>query len=125
MPSYLWFLLKSADRFLILLAADLHLPFAAAVVLSISDSDTSDINKEEQVKEKESITDGQLDMFSANSEEKHKKEEVKKDYKIISDTSMLYSEIQKKGICSVKQRIFYVKKRMFYVNKCIFYVNKQ
>ena len=39
-------------------------------------------------------------MFSANSEEKQKKEEVKKDYKIISDTSILYSEIQKKGICS-------------------------
>lgn len=68
-------------------------------VLSISISDTSDINKEE-ITEEELITDGQLDMFSVKSEEKQKVEEVKKDYKIISDTSILYSEIQKKGICS-------------------------
>tara|TARA_B100001540_G_C15816507_1_gene647827 strand:+ start:4029 stop:6791 length:2763 start_codon:yes stop_codon:yes gene_type:complete len=69
-------------------------------VLSISNSDISHVNKESQLKEKELITDGQLDMFSANSEEQKKKVEVKKDYKIISDTSILYSEIQKTGICS-------------------------
>ena len=71
-------------------------------VLSISNSTPVEVDqtKEEVTEKEESSSNGQLDMFSLNSDSQKEKGEIKKDYKKIVDVSNLYSEIQKKGKCS-------------------------
>jgi len=52
------------------------------------------------VEEEESLTSGQLDMFSANVSEEKEKEVILKDYNTPLETEKVFSEIEKRGECS-------------------------
>ena len=71
-------------------------------VLSVSGVEkTTTINQETTtIEADEELSSGQLDMFSVNSSEEKEKEVISKDYSTGSETEMIYSEIEKRGVCS-------------------------
>ena len=71
-------------------------------VLSVSRVEkTTTINEETTtIEADEELSSGQLDMFSVNSSEEKEKEVISKDYSKGSETEMIYSEIEKRGVCS-------------------------
>ena len=71
-------------------------------VLSVSSGEEiTTINEEiTTIEEEESLDSGQLDMFSVNSSEEKEKEISSKDYSTTSETEMVCSDIEKRGVCS-------------------------
>ena len=69
-------------------------------VLSLSNSEEDDKAATEIVREENKNTEAQLDMFALNEKTSEKKEEIIKDYQIISSINEVYSEIEKSKICS-------------------------
>ena len=69
-------------------------------VLSLSNSEEDDKAATEIVREENKNTEAQLDMFALNETNSEKKEEIIKDYQIISSIKEVYSEIEKSKICS-------------------------
>ena len=71
-------------------------------VLSLSNSEEDEKAATEVVREENKNTEAQLDMFALNEKTSEKKEEIIKDYQIISSINEVYSEIEKSKICSFK-----------------------
>jgi len=71
-----------------------------ARVLSLSNSEEDEKAATELVREENKNTEAQLDMFALNEINSEKKEEIIKDYQIISSIKEVYSEIEKSKICS-------------------------
>jgi DNA polymerase-1 len=71
-----------------------------ARVLSLSNSEEDEKAATELVREENKNTEAQLDMFALNEITSEKKEEIIKDYQIISSIKEVYSEIEKSKICS-------------------------
>lgn len=69
-------------------------------VLSLSNSEEDEKAATEVVREENKNTEAQLDMFALNEKTSEKKEEIIKDYQIISSINEVYSEIEKSKICS-------------------------
>ncbi len=69
-------------------------------VLSLSNSEEDEKAATEVVREENKNTEAQLDMFALNETTSEKKEEIIKDYQIISSINEVYSEIEKSKICS-------------------------
>ena len=69
-------------------------------VLSLSNSEEDVKAATEVVREENKNTEAQLDMFALNEKTSEKKEEIIKDYQIISSINEVYSEIEKSKICS-------------------------
>ena len=69
-------------------------------VLSLSNSEEDDKAATDEVREENKNTEAQLDMFALNETTSEKKEEIIKDYQIISSIKEVYSEIEKSEICS-------------------------
>ena len=69
-------------------------------VLSLSNSEEDEKAATEIVREENKNTEAQLDMFALNETTSEKKEEIIKDYQIISSINEVYSEIKKSKICS-------------------------
>ena len=69
-------------------------------VLSLSNSEEDEEAATEVVREENKNTEAQLDMFALNETTSEKKEEIIKDYQIISSINEVYSEIKKSKICS-------------------------
>ena len=69
-------------------------------VLSLSNSEEDVKAATEVVREENKNTEAQLDMFALNEKTSEKKEEIIKDYQIISSINEVYSEIKKSKICS-------------------------
>jgi DNA polymerase-1 len=69
-------------------------------VLSLSNSEEDEKAATEVVREENKNTEAQLDMFALNEKTSEKKEEIIKDYQIISSINEVYSEIKKSKICS-------------------------
>jgi DNA polymerase-1 len=69
-------------------------------VLSLSNSEEDEKAATEVVREENKNTEAQLDMFALNETTSEKKEEIIKDYQIISSIKEVYSEIEKSKICS-------------------------
>ena len=69
-------------------------------VLSLSNSEEDEKAATEVVREENKNTEAQLDMFALNETNSEKKEEIIKDYQIISSINEVYSEIEKSKICS-------------------------
>ena len=71
-----------------------------ARVLSLSNSEEDEKAATELVREENKNTEAQLDMFALNEINSEKKEEIIKDYQIISSIQEVYSKIEKSKICS-------------------------
>ena len=71
-----------------------------ARVLSLSKSEEDEKAATELVREENKNTEAQLDMFALNEINSEKKEEIIKDYQIISSIKEVYSKIEKSKICS-------------------------